>query len=46
MKDGVELARSMAEKIIVEKLVENMQEVNCSVLGDSENAEASVCEEP
>jgi len=46
LKDGVELARSMAEKIIVEKLVENMQEVNCSVLGDSENAEASVCEEP
>lgn len=46
LKDGVELARSMAEKIIVEKLIQNIKEVNCSVLGDSENAEASVCEEP
>lgn len=46
LKDGVELARTMAEKIIVEKLVQNIKEVNCSVLGDSENAEASVCEEP
>lgn len=46
LKDGVELARSMAEKIIVEKLVQNIKEVNCSVLGDSEDAEASVCEEP
>ncbi len=46
LKDGVELARSMAEKIIVEKLIQNIKEVNCSVMGDSENAEASVCEEP
>jgi D-alanine-D-alanine ligase len=46
LKEGVELARSMAEKIIVEKLVQNIKEVNCSVLGDSENAVVSICEEP
>ncbi len=46
LREGIELARSMAEKIIVEKLVQNIKEINCSVLGDSENAEASVCEEP
>lgn len=46
LKDGVELARSMAEKIIVEKVVQNIKEVNCSVLGDSENAVVSICEEP
>lgn len=45
LEEAVELAMSYANKIIVEKAVTNLKEVNCSVLGDYESVEASVCEE-
>lgn len=32
-------------KVVVEKLITNLQEVNCSVLGDEESCECSVLEE-
>lgn len=35
-----------ADRILVEPAVVNLKEVNCSVIGDCEQAEASVCEEP
>lgn len=42
VKDGF----TYSNKILVEKLVKNMKEVNCSVVGDYEKAETSECEEP
>ncbi len=35
-----------AGRILVEHAVTNLREINCSVLGDETEAEASVCEEP
>lgn len=43
---ALETAFSFAQKILVEKAVQNLKEINCSVLGDTEYAEASECEEP
>ncbi|PYZ96757.1 D-alanine--D-alanine ligase [Alteribacter lacisalsi] len=45
LEEAVELATEFASKIVVERMVTNMKEVNCSVLGDYETAEASVLEE-
>lgn len=42
----IDEAEKFAEKIIVEKCVEELQEINCSVLGDSEECRASILEEP
>ena len=40
-----EEARQYDEKVITEKVVKPMREINCSVLGDAYNAEPSVLEE-
>jgi len=39
-------AFSYAEEILAEKAITNLREINCSVLGDADECEASVCEEP
>ena len=39
-------AFSYADKILVERAVTNLREINCSVVGDMGGARASVCEEP
>lgn len=39
-------AFGFAARVLVEKAVTPLREINCSVLGDAENARASVCEEP
>ena len=39
-------AERYSARIIVEHMVENLHEVNCSVLGDCDEYETSVCEEP
>lgn len=44
--DAIDLACSFADKILIEHAVTSIREINCSVLGDSDNCEASVCEEP
>lgn len=44
--DRVDNARLYSSRIIVEHMVENLQEINCSVLGDSDNYQTSVLEEP
>lgn len=44
--DAVELACSMDERVLVENMVDNLREINCSVLGDVESAETSLLEEP
>ncbi len=45
LEEAVEEAMSFASKILVEYMVQDMKEVNCSVLGDYEEVEASVLEE-
>lgn len=44
--EALDLAVSFAENILAEKAVLNLREINCSVLGDADLCEASVCEEP
>ncbi len=44
--EAVDNACSFTTRVIVEKLVEKLKEVNCSVLGNYEECEASVCEVP
>ncbi|OQY00767.1 MAG: D-alanine--D-alanine ligase [Bacteroidetes bacterium 4572_117] len=46
LSDAIELAGSFSNKIVVEKIISPLKEINCSVLGDSHKANASVCEEP
>lgn len=46
LEDALETAFSYSKKIIVEKAITNIKEVNCSVLGDYEFSKASECEEP
>lgn len=45
LEEAIDLASKFATKIVVEKMVQNMTEINCSVLGDYEHVEASVCEQ-
>lgn len=44
--DKVEDAEKYSTRLIVEKMVENLQEINCSVLGDCDDYRMSVLEEP
>lgn len=46
LEESLETAFSFATKIIVEPAITNLREINCSVVGDIEEAEASECEEP
>ena len=43
---AIENATRFSSRIIVEHMVEEMMEINCSVLGDADNRQSSVCEEP
>lgn len=43
---SLDTAFSYASKVLVENCVQNLKEINCSVLGDFEYAEPSECEEP
>lgn len=46
LEKRVDEAFMFARKIIVEHAILKLREINCSVLGDDEEAMASVCEEP
>lgn len=46
LKESIEDAFCYSKKIIIEKAIKNLKEVNCSVVGDYESAKASECEEP
>ncbi len=39
-------AFGFASRVLVEKAITPLREINCSVLGDAESAQPSVCEEP
>ena len=43
---AIENAIRFSSRIIVEHMVQDMMEINCSVLGDADHRETSVCEEP
>ncbi len=44
--ERIDEAERYSSRIIVEHMVENLHEVNCSVLGDCDEYQTSVCEEP
>ncbi len=46
LDDALTLAFSFADRVLVEHAVTAIREINCSVLGDVDSCEASVCEEP
>lgn len=46
LEEAIEFAMEFADRIIVEKAVENLKEINCSVIGNLTETEASICEEP
>lgn len=45
LEEAIEDAFTYARKILIEKAIKNLKEVNCSVLGDYEDCKASECEE-
>ena len=46
LEEAIEFAMEFADRVIVEKAVEDLKEINCSVIGNQAENEASVCEEP
>ncbi len=44
--EALELGFEFSKKILVERAITNLKEINCSVIGDYESAKASECEEP
>ncbi len=44
--EALDLGFEFSKKILVERAIEKLKEINCAVLGDYESAEASECEEP
>ena len=46
LRAAITLATSFADNILAEHAISDLREINCSVLGDGDNCEASVCEEP
>lgn len=43
---AIDNAEKFSKRIIVEHMIENLKEINCSVLGDADEYQSSVCEEP
>ncbi len=43
---AIEVAMSYDRKVILEKCVEDVREINCAVIGYENDLEASLCEEP
>lgn len=46
LKTAIEMAGNFSTRILVETMVTNLREINCSVMGSVDKQEASVCEEP
>lgn len=44
--ESIETAEKYSARIIVENMVENLKEINCSVLGDCDDYQTSTLEEP
>ncbi len=46
LSEALEYAFTFGIRVLVERAIVNLREINCAVLGDYEHAEASECEEP
>ena len=46
LEEAIEFAMEFSDRVIVEKAVVNLKEINCSVIGNITETQASVCEEP
>lgn len=46
LEEALEYGFQFTTKVLVEKAITALREINCAVLGDYEKAEASECEEP
>lgn len=46
LREALEYAFTFGAKVLVERAITSLREINCAVLGDYEEAEASECEEP
>lgn len=46
LAEALDLAFQFAATVLVERAITNLREINCAVLGDIYEAEASECEEP
>jgi len=46
LEEAIEFAMEFADRVIVEKAVEDLKEINCSVIGNLTESETSICEEP
>jgi D-alanine-D-alanine ligase len=46
LRDACDLAFTFSRHVLIEPAVVNLREINCSVVGDADQAEASECEEP
>lgn len=46
LDEAINLACTFADKILAERAITGLREINCSVLGDYDECEASCCEEP
>lgn len=44
--EKIDNAEKYSQRIIVEHMIEQLKEINCSVLGDADDHQSSVCEEP
>ncbi|MDE5551607.1 MAG: D-alanine--D-alanine ligase [Muribaculaceae bacterium] len=44
--EKIDNAEKFSQRIIVEHCIEQLKEINCSVLGDADDHQSSVCEEP
>ena len=46
LDEAIRLAISFSDTVLVERAITSLREINCSVIGDADECEASVCEEP
>ena len=46
LAEAIEYAMEFSDRVIVEEAVQNLKEINCSVIGNLAETESSVCEEP
>lgn len=46
LEDAINLVRKFSNRVLIEYMVQNIMEVNISVLGDSEHSQVSVIERP
>lgn len=46
LKEALDYAFGFSGRVLVERAIQELREINCSVCGDIDSAEASECEEP